>query len=339
MPLVTERIELGGDGEAEGMVVLLHGLDHSPEPMKPVVRALEELRRFMAAQGATPPRLRVLAPYRGAPDRPGFDERRATLESLVEAYYAPLAPGGAGVPVVTIGESLGAALSDVWSWREPGIAHQIWLDPLPARLALIAFDRALVAAAMLAQFASFRLRRLGLNLTGPLDRAMLREALDPRSRGDRERYLRQKMQAPHWRWALVEARLILRMALAGPSAPRPPPDRLTPVTTFLPPRGPSWLDRKVVGPAAHRIAVASFSGRKGARIAHAKAGTHYNLSEMAAPYVAWRALAGLGLSRCGAFFEEWPLAARFADHYWAAVAVSAASAPGTPELASHLAEG
>lgn len=335
---MTERLDLGGEGEAEGAVVLLHGLDHSHDPMMPVLRALEELRRFMAAQGATPPRLRVLAPYRGAADRPSVGQRRPTLESMVEAYYAPLARGG-GVPIVTIGESLGAALSDVWSWREPAIVHQIWLDPLPARLALIAFDRALVIGAMAAQCASFRLRRVGFNLTGLADQALLRAALDPHSRGDRERYFRRKMEASHWRWSLVEARLILRMAFAGHSAPRPPPDRLTPVTAFLPPRGPSWLERKVVGPAAHRIAVASFSGRKGARIARARAGTHYNLSEMAAPYVAWRALAGLGLSRCGAFFEEWPLAARFADHYWAAVAVGAGQAPSAPDLASHLAEG
>jgi len=336
---VTERLELGGEGEAEGVVVLLHGLDHSHDPMMPVLRALEELRRFMAAQGAAPPRLRVLAPYRGAPDRPRRRPEEVTLESMVDAYYAPLAQDGRGVPIVTIGESLGAALSDVWSWREPAIVHQIWLDPLPARLALIAFDRALVAGAMAAQCASFWLRRVGINLTGLADQALLQAALDPHSRGDRERYFRRKMEASHWRWSLVEARLILKMAFEGPSAPRPPADRLTPVTAFLPPRGPSWLERQVVGPAAHRIAVASFSGRKGARIARARAGTHYNLSEMAAPYVAWRALAGLGLERCGAFFEEWPLAARFADHYWAAVAVGAGDAPGTPDLASHLAEG
>src|SRR6185295_870664 len=128
----------------------------SHDPMMPVLRALEALRRFMASEGVTPPRLRVLAPYRGAQDRPRGDGR-ATLESLVAAYYAPLA---SDVPIVTIGESLGAALSDVWSWSEPRIAHQVWLDPLPARLALIPFDRALVVAAMVAQCASFWLRRV-----------------------------------------------------------------------------------------------------------------------------------------------------------------------------------
>src|SRR6185503_11000622 len=129
--------------------------------------------------------------------RPKQADAEVTLTSMVETFYAPAVEGHRRAPIVTIAESLGAALSDVWAWREPRIVHQVWLDPLPTRLDLMLLDRFLVGSAMVLQLGSFWLRRLGVNLSRLGDLALLSQSLDDQSRGDRREYMLRKMEASH----------------------------------------------------------------------------------------------------------------------------------------------
>jgi len=317
-----------------GLIVLLHGLDHTHRLLLPLVRALRILAAAARRQDAHVFGVRVVAPYRGAEDVAGASD----LSGTVAGYYAPLAALEPGLPIVTIGESLGAAIAEAWQRSEPRIVHQIRLDPLPAHLDVPLLDRILVAAAMLFEILSVSLRKAGLNLTRSADAVLTAQSAGSASRAERIEYGGRKMRPSHVRRSIREAWLIVKLALwKGPRLSQAL--GATTIVLAVEPPLAGWIHRSIVGPLMERLAECSARRCTSSRLLRARSGSHFNLAEMAAPYAAWEAAAALipclepdRARRLRAFIEDRDAKASFFADYWAQAGGEAEHAPEEPVL-------